>query len=144
MATVLDQQESRLDEAQQGIMQQMIETLEIDPREAKLRTMCIAVPPDHFKYIPPRGERFPRTAYHPDGRIKSARTLDIYQKLLAEGWEDHPSQIHVDLASQPDIKALRKLERDLQSQLKAVQDRQEDAGIRPELESPARRVVRAK
>lgn len=96
MSTVLDQQDVRLDDSQQAMMRQMMETLGITEREAKLRVMCIAAPPDHFKVIPVGFKPYPQMVYHPDGRNKLCPNAKEHEAARAAGWGDAPLQIHLD------------------------------------------------
>lgn len=87
----------RLDDKQVGMINQMVEMQGMDEREAKIRVMCIAVPPDHYKAMPSSG-RYPRMVYRKDGKTSIVGSAEDHQKALASGWSDEASQIHVDRA----------------------------------------------
>jgi hypothetical protein len=137
----------RLDENQIGIMQTMIEREGMDEREAKMRVLNIAKPPDHFQYVPPRTGKFvgyPRMIYLADGKKKVVNNPAEYDAHREKGWVDRPLQIHVDLAAQPDKKRMLALERDLKAQLKAAHAQREAAGVEDEQPEPVAKLARGR
>lgn len=96
-------EDGRLDEHQKAMMNLMI-SQGIDEREAKLKVMCIAKPPDHYQAVPATGGAYPRTVYHRDGRIKVANDEEDYDQAKKAGWQDKPSDIHVEKSLQAEQK----------------------------------------
>ena len=134
MATVLDQ-DIRLDDRQIAMMEQMLEmNPDMDPAEAKKRVMCIAVLPDHHKPMPPKGGLYPRTVYHPDGRIRNAVSEQDHEAAKAAGWLDTPQEIHVERAQEPNKKQLEALEAELQAQLRKVRAQMQETTPTPDFE----------
>lgn len=84
----------RLDETQQSIMETMIEG-GMDEREAKLRVLCIAKPPDHFHHVPASGKLYPKMLYNADGRTKICVSAADNEVAKQHGWLDTASEIHV-------------------------------------------------
>lgn len=80
----------RLDEQQRSIMNRMIAE-GIDEREAKLRVLCIAKPPDHFQVVPNPNLAYPRMVYHVDGRTRLAKDKQDHEAALDAGWENVPT-----------------------------------------------------
>lgn len=95
MAEVSDT-DVRLDDRQRQMMGLMMDQ-GIDEREAKLKVMCIAIPPDHYKSVP-GGGAFPRMMYHTDGRNKIVKSATEGQKASADGFGDTPAQSFIDKA----------------------------------------------
>ena len=62
----------------------------MDEREAKLRAITIAEPPDHFQRVPYVYEEYPRMVYHPDGRTGVAATAEDHAAARVAGWLDQP------------------------------------------------------
>lgn len=87
----------RLDEGQKAIMRGMIEG-GMDEREAKLRVLCIATPPDHFRRVITPHQNYPRVVYHADGRSRMAQTEVDHQAATKAGWKDQPTQAYLDKA----------------------------------------------
>ena len=84
-------QDVRLDESQLAIMAQMIES-GIEEREAKLRVLCLAKPPDHFMVVPTPFKPYPQMVYHKDGRYKLALDAEDHAKAKENGWQDQPTE----------------------------------------------------
>lgn len=84
------EEDVRLDENQRAIMGRMIEE-GMDEREAKLRVLCIAKPPDHFVTVPSRGLKYPKMMYHTDGRTRIAQNPEGVQEATANGWSIDPT-----------------------------------------------------
>ena len=100
---IQDAEDGRLDEHQREIMNQMIDS-GMDAHEAKMRVLCIAIPPDHFKSVPQGHDLFPVALYHPDGRIKSAKDEKDKREALKAGWLEKPSTVHVETILQREQK----------------------------------------
>lgn len=97
MAYVTDPTDSKLNPTQVAIMEDMIEK-GMEEREAKLRALCMAAPPEISVPLPPKrgphGPHYPRMVYHPDGRMNVCQDPDNFEAAMAAGWEDKPSVIH--------------------------------------------------
>ena len=142
MATGLELQEmaavddSRFDERQLDIMRTIAAQLVSEgydvqsaKHEAKLRVMNIAAPPDHFKVIPSKNLPYPKMIYHPNGKLKTVKNREEHTVAIEEGWLDEPQKIHMDKLQMPSQPGLRKLEKELKTQLAAVQSQ-----VQPETE----------
>jgi hypothetical protein len=90
----------QLDDNQIAIMNELIAHGE-DPRDAKVRVLCIARPPDNFKVIPTRYQAYPRCVYHPNGKSKTVANEASHKKASEEGWKDEPAQANLDALQVP-------------------------------------------
>lgn len=99
MTTVLDQGDVRLDERQIEMINQMIDQ-GVDPREAKLRVMCIAIPPDHYKAVPGKG-LYPRMLYKETGKTKTVNDSSEHQNAIEAGWSDAAFDSNLERPKEP-------------------------------------------
>lgn len=81
-----------LDPRQEQMMAQLIHS-GMDAREAKLRVMCIAKPPDHFQVINTPFQAYPKMLYHPDGRHQPCENPAQHEIAKSKGWSDTPTQM---------------------------------------------------
>lgn len=92
------------------------------PFDAKLRALCIAAPPDHYKSVPALGA-WPKLLYNENGQTKLVNDEDDAAKLLKQkGWSDKPSKPYLDKlqrGSTPRDESIRRLQRELDAEVKA-------------------------
>lgn len=97
------------------------------PLDAKLKALCIALPPDHFEAIAPLGE-WPKLLYHESGKVKTIEDEDEYAETMKQkGWTAKPSQKHLDKlqrGSAPRDENIKRLQRELDAELKKKQEEQ--------------------
>ena len=97
------------------------------PWDAKIKAMCVALPPDHFEAVPPLGA-FPKLMYHESGSMKSVEDEAEYDELVKQkGWAAKPSQKHLDklqAGTTPRDENIRRLKRELDAELKAKEAEQ--------------------
>jgi len=116
--------DKRIDENMERIMTHMINEGE-DPRDAKLKALCIAKPPDHFAQVQPAGA-WPKLLYHETGTMKSVEDEEEYKTLIKQkGWFTKPQAKHLDKlqrGSQPRDENIKRLERELAAELKKKEE----------------------
>ena len=112
--------DKRIDENMERIMTHMINEGE-SPFDAKLKTLCIALPPDHFKQVN-GGSAWPRLIYHESGSVKTIEDEEEFAEVMKQkGWTTKPLQKHLDKlqrGSQPRDENIKRLERELSAELK--------------------------
>jgi hypothetical protein len=98
------------------------------PFDAKLKALCVSKPPDHYRQISPAGQ-WPKLMYHADGRTKTVEDQEELDALNKEkGWSTKASKIHLDKFQRGSTTAdenIRRLQRELNAELKAKQELQE-------------------
>jgi hypothetical protein len=87
--------DSRLSEKQKRHMKHMMDTLGLSEAEAKVKVLCMGVPPDHFEVLPP-GNSYPRMIYSKEGKFHRVENEDEHAELRKAGWLDRPLKIHLD------------------------------------------------
>jgi hypothetical protein len=89
--------------------------------DAKLKALCIALPPDHFEQVAPGGA-FPKLLYHESGTMKSVEDEEEEAQLLKQkGWFSKPQQKHLDKLQRgttPRDESIKRLQRELDAELK--------------------------
>lgn len=91
------------------------------PFDAKLKALCIAKPPDHYKAVSPAGA-WPKLVYSESGQTKLAEDEGDYKRLLKDGWSEKPSQAYLSKAQRgttPREESIRRLQRELDAEVKA-------------------------
>ena len=109
-------------------MVHMINEGELWP-DAKLKALCIALPPDHFEQVPAAGP-FPRLLYHEDGKtVKSVEDEEEFAEVMKQkGWSTKPQQKHLERLQRgvtPRDENIKRLQRELDAELKQKQEEQE-------------------
>ena len=98
--------------------------------DAKLKALCIALPPDHFEQVPPLGA-FPKLLYHESGVLKSVEDEEEERETLKQkGWFSKPQQKHLDKlqrSAQPRDENIKRLEKELAAELKKKEEEKQQA-----------------
>lgn len=119
--------DTRLDETMKRYMTHMISEGE-NPYDAKLKTLCIALPPDHFKQVPSLGA-FPKMIYHVGGKTAVVQDEEQMEEVMKEkGWGFKPLKVHLDKfqrSTVPRDENIKRLEKELAAEVKA---RSEESG----------------
>jgi hypothetical protein len=93
-----------------------------NPYDAKLKTLCIAHPPDHFEQVPAGGE-FPKMLYNANGKFALVQDEEQMENLMKEkGWSAKPGKAHLDKlqkSSIPRDENIKRLEKELAAEVKA-------------------------
>jgi hypothetical protein len=93
--------------------------------DAKLKALCIALPPDHFEQVPAAGP-FPQLLYHESGQMKSVEDEEERDALLKQkGWAVKPAQKHLDKlqrGTQLADENIKRLQRELDAELKKKEE----------------------
>lgn len=116
--------DTRLDETMKRHMTHMISEGE-NPYDAKLKTLCIAIPPDHFKQVPSLGA-FPKMLYNANGKFALVQDEEEMAELQKEkGWGEKPLKVHLDKLQKPSTprdENIKRLEKELAAEVKARGD----------------------
>jgi hypothetical protein len=119
--------DKRIDENTERIITHMINEGE-GPADAKLKAMNIALPPDHFKQVPPLGA-WPKLLYHEGGGVKSVEDDEEYAEVMkTKGWSVKPLQKHLDKlqrGAQPRDENIKRLQRELDAEVKKAAEEKE-------------------
>lgn len=93
--------------------------------DAKLKALCIALPPDHFEQVPSAGQ-WPKLLYHESGQMKTVGDEEEYASTMKQkGWFEKPAQKHLDKlqrGAQPRDENIKRLQRELDAELKKKED----------------------
>jgi hypothetical protein len=93
--------------------------------DAKLKALCIALPPDHFEQVPVGGS-FPKLLYHESGQMKTVEDEDEEAALLKQkGWYGKPQQKHLDKLQRGTTsrdESIKRLQRELDAELKKKEE----------------------
>ena len=112
--------DTRIDETMERTMTHMINEGE-SPFDAKLKALCIALPPDHFKQVG-GGGAWPKLLYHDSGAMKSVEDEDEFAATMKQkGWSEKPAMKHLDKlqrGNQPRDENIKRLQRELDAELK--------------------------
>ena len=94
--------------------------------DAKLKALCIALPPDHYEQVP-SAEQWPKLLYHENGTMKSVDEEEYADLLKQKGWSAKPSAKHLDKLQRGKVSSdenIKRLERELAQELKKKAEEQ--------------------
>lgn len=105
--------------------------------DAKLKAMNIALPPDHFERVDALGA-WPKLVYHEDGKtLKTVQDEEELDELMNQNskakrelWVLKPPQKHLDRLQRgvtPRDENIKRLQRELDAEVKKKQEEQESA-----------------
>lgn len=93
-----------------------------NPYDAKLKSLCIGNPPEHFEQIPPGGA-FPKMLYNANGKFALVKDEQELANLVKQkGWSDKPAKVHLDKLQKSSIhrdENIKRLEKELAAEVKA-------------------------
>lgn len=120
--------DKRIDEEMERLIAHMINEGE-SPYDAKLKTLCIAMRPDHFKQVSPAGA-WPKLLYHEDGKQTKLVEDDeeLADAIKQKCWSAKLTQKHLDRLQRgtaPRDENIKRLQRELDSELKKKAEEQE-------------------
>lgn len=89
--------------------------------DAKLKALCVAIPPDHYKQVPSAGA-WPKLLYNEEGQTKLAADEDELKRFTKQGWTVTPTPKALDKlqrGSVPRDENIKRLQRELDKEIKA-------------------------
>jgi hypothetical protein len=94
--------------------------------DAKLKALCIALPPDHFEQVPAAGA-WPKLLYHEGGGMKTVENEEEYAAVMKQqkGWSEKPAAKHLDKLQRgatPRDENIKRLQRELDTELKKKEE----------------------